>query len=738
MRSCAAVFFGLIVASSVAWALSPEEQQQYEMAMVQAVGGIEVHVMDDGSKLYRSLKSVHAYMKDWDGVVAAPPALARGTRLLKAWDTDIQATDMGFDEAYSAKYRAGDGNDYEVTIIAMRDVDGAWLFFTWSTPDGSEKAPAPDEPPAPANPLKTTQVQEQRTTVNDGQAFSLGVSPDSRTIAVGTSNGRIVLLDALTGTTRITWQAYVPQAESEALAGVASVGYLPSSQTLVSASLGGDITVWESPAKVRSTYSLMGDKPMVAQYALRPDGKTLAAAGWRLTHGCGEINLETGLQVRKYCEKAAAVAFDATGRRIAYVDFAGEPERLVVFEVVTGDKLCDWAMPDSQPGASRIRFSPDGKLITAMLDDGVLATFDLEANKPLYVYRSGVPRFRDIVYTPDGRLLLVSLEGAGLNGLDPRSGQARSGFGTGCEFWPLAVSAEGDFITCGYSVLRAAAGNLCEQLRAAVGATGSRPAPVARAPQGAARAATDAAAVPPRDVPHGIEVEGSTLVPLRYIAEWLGATVVFDAPTGRLTMQTATTELGLTLGSRQARIGERSCTLDVPAMTRKGTTYVPVRFVAEGFDATVKWDQAKRQAHITHPISGAVLAIPVSAPSVSAATPRRAATAAAPARRVVVADAIKIVSNGDAYLYGRMKVNVNGMTLLSTGRRHLFGGRDPNVTPDGTCVVIFEEMDYNLYPDAKAQGLKVGRAYLEVSPGQFEPLVNVELRLSDGTPMGKF
>ena len=112
--------------------------------------------------------------------------------------------------------------------------------------------------------------------------------------------------------------------------------------------------------------------------------------------------------------------------------------------------------------------------------------------------------------------------------------------------------------------------------------------------------------------PTGMKVGNSTLVPLRYIAEWLGASVAFDTASNRITLHTETTSILLTINSAKALVGDKEYTLQTPAITRDGVTYVPLRFVAEGFHAGVQWDEAKQQATITNPASGKTLTINVS------------------------------------------------------------------------------------------------------------------------------
>ena len=92
--------------------------------------------------------------------------------------------------------------------------------------------------------------------------------------------------------------------------------------------------------------------------------------------------------------------------------------------------------------------------------------------------------------------------------------------------------------------------------------------------------------------------EGRLLVPLRGIFEALGAQVEWDAPTRTVRARSASSEMLLPLGSRTATVDGRTVTLDVPADVVGGRTLVPLRFVAEALGAEVRWDGPARRVTI--------------------------------------------------------------------------------------------------------------------------------------------
>ena len=90
-----------------------------------------------------------------------------------------------------------------------------------------------------------------------------------------------------------------------------------------------------------------------------------------------------------------------------------------------------------------------------------------------------------------------------------------------------------------------------------------------------------------------------TLVPMRAIFEALNASVDFDAAGRKITATKGETVIELVLGQKSAIKNGQTINLDVPADTRNGSTMVPLRFVAEALQAKVDWDNASRTITIS-------------------------------------------------------------------------------------------------------------------------------------------
>jgi hypothetical protein len=97
--------------------------------------------------------------------------------------------------------------------------------------------------------------------------------------------------------------------------------------------------------------------------------------------------------------------------------------------------------------------------------------------------------------------------------------------------------------------------------------------------------------------PGPIERAGRVFVPLRGIFERLGAGVVYSA--GTINATKGGTTVSLRIGSTQATVNGQVQVLDVAPFIVGATTYVPLRFIAQSLGATVGYESSTRNVSIT-------------------------------------------------------------------------------------------------------------------------------------------
>lgn len=93
-------------------------------------------------------------------------------------------------------------------------------------------------------------------------------------------------------------------------------------------------------------------------------------------------------------------------------------------------------------------------------------------------------------------------------------------------------------------------------------------------------------------------VNDRLLVPMRAIFEALGAEVFWDEATETVTGVRNGTTVVLKIGSSSATVNGREISIDTEPVIENGRTLVPVRFVAESLGAAVNWDEESKTAVI--------------------------------------------------------------------------------------------------------------------------------------------
>jgi lysozyme len=96
-----------------------------------------------------------------------------------------------------------------------------------------------------------------------------------------------------------------------------------------------------------------------------------------------------------------------------------------------------------------------------------------------------------------------------------------------------------------------------------------------------------------------VVVDGRTLVPLRAVIEGLGGTIAWIPDTRSIDIALNGRTLQMQIGNRTAIVQGEAVAMDVPAAIMNGRTVLPVRFVAEHLGAVVDWEQLTRTITIT-------------------------------------------------------------------------------------------------------------------------------------------
>jgi len=101
--------------------------------------------------------------------------------------------------------------------------------------------------------------------------------------------------------------------------------------------------------------------------------------------------------------------------------------------------------------------------------------------------------------------------------------------------------------------------------------------------------------------------ESRTLLPIRYVAEALGADVQWNATERKVTTTFKETIIELWIDRNSAKVNGEYKLIDatnpkvVPIIIPPGRTMLPIRFIAENLGCLVEWSDQLREVKVTYP-----------------------------------------------------------------------------------------------------------------------------------------
>lgn len=101
--------------------------------------------------------------------------------------------------------------------------------------------------------------------------------------------------------------------------------------------------------------------------------------------------------------------------------------------------------------------------------------------------------------------------------------------------------------------------------------------------------------------------KGTTLVPLRSVSDLLGASISWDGSTKTIVIVqnqvTNTLTLNETVAYKEDGNEKTKIQLSLAPTAKNGTTYVPLRYIAESLNVKVSWDQEARQINMNESLN---------------------------------------------------------------------------------------------------------------------------------------
>jgi WD40 repeat protein/class 3 adenylate cyclase len=278
----------------------------------------------------------------------------------------------------------------------------------------------------------------RRDRVDVDASFAYGVSPDGRSLAYGTEDGRLVLVDLATGEHR--------DALGRHTAAITGVGFSPDGRTIVSTGDDRDVFVWEAASgELREilhghagrvfgpTFDATGD----TAFTVGLDGKVIA---WDLTGErrlaerstwAGNADLDPGGDLTlAVSPDGSSIAMRASDDDVVVLD-AGSPEprwRRDPWSQKRFERLVSQQPESYRPfvtaAISSVAFSPDGSTLAVSGEHQEVVLYDATDGTELRRWSaSRVGWVNGLSFAPDGDLVTSADDGR-VTIWDPSTGRA--------------------------------------------------------------------------------------------------------------------------------------------------------------------------------------------------------------------------------------------------------------------------------------------------------------------------
>ncbi|UJB70379.1 NACHT domain-containing protein [Acaryochloris sp. 'Moss Beach'] len=222
---------------------------------------------------------------------------------------------------------------------------------------------------------------------------TIAVSPDGHQWAIGESNGRLQMWDALTG--RVLWIRH------ESYGAIQSVVFSPDGQWIVSGGYDQTLRLWDIQGNAIGA-PWRGHISPVFSVAFSPDGQRIVSGSYDQTLRLWDIQ---GNPISKpwtgHTDSVFSVAFSPDGQRI----ISGSDDQTIRLWDAQGKPIGEpWKGHTSF--VRSVAFSPDGQRIISGSSDHTLRLWDIQGKPIGEPWRGHTSSVRSVAFSPDGQRVI--------------------------------------------------------------------------------------------------------------------------------------------------------------------------------------------------------------------------------------------------------------------------------------------------------------------------------------------
>lgn len=256
-------------------------------------------------------------------------------------------------------------------------------------------------------------------------ALGLAFSPDGKTLALGTWQGIVKVLDLST-----THELPAPAPHND---WVCSVAFSPGGQLLVSAGgsefkpernggkTSAQVKLWDVTAG-KELGELTGHTNKVFSAVFSPDGKTLATGSADQTVRLWDVATRKQRAVLEgHTDAVWSVAFSADGKTVAS---ASADQTVKLWDAATGKEAGTFRGHEDEVRA--VAFSPDGKTLATGSADWTVRLWDLATRKERAVLKGHRGGIQGLAFSSDGNTLATGSSDESVKLWDMATGKERA------------------------------------------------------------------------------------------------------------------------------------------------------------------------------------------------------------------------------------------------------------------------------------------------------------------------
>ena len=222
----------------------------------------------------------------------------------------------------------------------------------------------------------------------------VAISPDGKTLAIGSEDGTIKLWDLQTGVLRNTLKGHT--------ASIYAIAFSPDGQSVASGSADESIKIW-NPGTGKLLRTLSGRLKGISAIAISPDSQTLLCGD-----RAGNIaiwNVKTGEQISFFAGHSILVTSLAISPDGQTAVSSSQDNTIKLWEIKTGQLIHTLTTPDSHH-FSTVAISPNGETIASGSWDGVVRLWNPQSGKLVKSLRVSSVSINTVAFRANGHTLV--------------------------------------------------------------------------------------------------------------------------------------------------------------------------------------------------------------------------------------------------------------------------------------------------------------------------------------------